>query len=331
LSQGCPWIHTGKNHFTKTKNIFAFPLSNFHFSDPESLDIACYRGAVSATLPSGRAFCFYRPLPDHTRLLSHASGPATAYFVGAFLMQRRFFMATAAQINANRANAQKSTGPRSVEGKTASSLNALKHGADAASAIIPGEDPALYERIVAEYRRDLQPYGAIEEFQVDTIIRADWQRRRLQRIETNLYRQLLSEGITPGEIDVKVLRDSPTGKLLLKIWSQLNSLDRASHRALSELRRIRRERHQKDLEEIEQGLALPPGAGAIFAAAREQWLQRNEPNSPAKPAPDAAPVNPALPHGRASRSASLPDAGSVPVYTTNEPASDKEALLEARP
>ena len=149
-------------------------------------------------------------------------------------------MATAAQIAANRANAQKSIGPRTIQGKTASSLNALKHGAAAASVILPGEDAAEYDRIVADYHSDLRPCGAIEEFQVNTIIRADWQRRRLERIENSLYRQLLSEGETPDEIDVNVLRDSPTGKLLRRVWSQIASLERACQRALTELRRLRR-------------------------------------------------------------------------------------------
>jgi hypothetical protein len=204
-------------------------------------------------------------------------------------------MATAAQILANRANAQKSTGPRTVEGRTASSLNALKHGADAASVILPGEDPAEYDRIVAEYHRDLQPQCALEELQVNIIIHSDWQRRRLQRIEANLYRQLLSEGDTPTEIDVKVLRDSQTGKLLRKIWSQIASLDRACARALAELRRIGRVREQAMVEQMEAALALPPEAGAIFAKHSEQLRQKwNEAKSPAKSAPDPASDNPAL-------------------------------------
>jgi len=49
-------------------------------------------------------------------------------------------MATPAQIAANRTNAQKSTGPRSVEGKAASRFNALKHGMDAKSIVLPNED-----------------------------------------------------------------------------------------------------------------------------------------------------------------------------------------------
>jgi len=56
-------------------------------------------------------------------------------------------MATPAQILANRANAQKSTGPRSVEGKAASRFNALKHGLDVQSVspakIRPSTRPSL--------------------------------------------------------------------------------------------------------------------------------------------------------------------------------------------
>ena len=49
-------------------------------------------------------------------------------------------MATPAQITANRANAQTSTGPR---------FNALKHGIDAASIVTPGEDRAVYDALAA--------------------------------------------------------------------------------------------------------------------------------------------------------------------------------------
>jgi hypothetical protein len=202
-------------------------------------------------------------------------------------------MATAAQITANRANAQKSTGPRTVEGKSASSMNALKHGANSASRLLPGEDPAQYERLVSEYNRDIRPDGALEQFQVDTLIRADWQRRRLQRIEADLYRQLLAEGVDPEQLDVSLLRDSPTGKLLLKIWGQIAANERAHLRALSEIRRLRRERDQNDMQFIEEALAMPE-LPAVIQAERDRRLARNEPNSGSKPVPARDSDNPAL-------------------------------------
>jgi len=137
--------------------------------------------------------------------------------------------------------------------------------------VIPGEDPAEYQRVVADYRSDLRPSTALEHFQVDIMIHSYWQRRRLEKIEAKLYCELLSEGDTPGEIDVKVLRDSATGKLLRKVWSQIASLERAASRALAELRRIQKERAQE-------------------AATQEeaQPLARNEPNF--RPRPDRQPV-----------------------------------------
>ena len=49
-------------------------------------------------------------------------------------------MSSLRQIEANRLNSQKSTGPRSAEGKAAASMNALKSGIDAQSNIIRGEN-----------------------------------------------------------------------------------------------------------------------------------------------------------------------------------------------
>ena len=52
---------------------------------------------------------------------------------------------SAAKLEANRRNAERSTGPRSQEGKSRSRLNALTHGMTAESAIVPGEDSAEFE------------------------------------------------------------------------------------------------------------------------------------------------------------------------------------------
>ena len=65
-------------------------------------------------------------------------------------------MSTLRQIEANRRNAQKSTGPTSVTGKAASSMNALKTGINAKSFVLPYENVAdLQQLIEAERQREL--------------------------------------------------------------------------------------------------------------------------------------------------------------------------------
>src|SRR5450755_1698093 len=96
-------------------------------------------------------------------------------------------MSSQAQIDANRLNSKKSTGPTSPEGKAASSLNALKSGIDAASHIIRGEDPAELESLTAAFLLQFQPAGPNQLALVDTLIAAEWTARRLRRIEAELW------------------------------------------------------------------------------------------------------------------------------------------------
>src|SRR4029450_566738 len=117
-------------------------------------------------------------------------------------------MASPAQINANRANALKSPGPRSAEGKSASRFNALKHGIDAASIVIPGEDPADYDALVVAYHRDFRPESPPKTPPADPMLPADWQKPRLQRVEAALHRPLLAE--PPGaSLAAALLSDTP--------------------------------------------------------------------------------------------------------------------------
>ena len=99
-------------------------------------------------------------------------------------------MATFNQFEANRLNAQKSTGPRTPAGKEASRFNALQHGIDARHTIIPGENQADLERLANEYQDQLRPETPVERYLVDTLISSDWLRRRLHRAQADLYHVL---------------------------------------------------------------------------------------------------------------------------------------------
>ena len=154
-------------------------------------------------------------------------------------------MATPAQLAANRANAQRSTGPRSVEGKSVSRFNALQHGADAASPIIPGEDPGEYQHLAGEYLQCLAPQTPDEQYHVQTMIDSDWQKRRLSRLETECYHILDTE--SPGiSLADAILAATPAAKLLARTQRQLAAHQRVWYRAFTELRRQREREADED-------------------------------------------------------------------------------------
>jgi hypothetical protein len=93
-------------------------------------------------------------------------------------------MATEKQVQANRNNAKKSTGPRTGEGKARASQNALKHGLLANGAVLPGEDPVEFEAQLAALEDAIQPGDALEHELVRQIADAQWRLRRLSRLET---------------------------------------------------------------------------------------------------------------------------------------------------
>ena len=83
-------------------------------------------------------------------------------------------MATDKQIAANRLNAQLSTGPRTEEGKAASSRNAIKHGLFTEALLIPGEDQQHLEDLRQQFLTDYLPAGAEEELLVEEIASSAW-------------------------------------------------------------------------------------------------------------------------------------------------------------
>jgi hypothetical protein len=106
-------------------------------------------------------------------------------------------MATAAQIVANRVNAQLSTGPRTPEGQTASSSNAKSHGLTSRSAFVPGEDPQEYQLFHHAYADRYLPKNMIEQKMVSELADLEWRLRRVPEFEAQLikveYRKLTTD------------------------------------------------------------------------------------------------------------------------------------------
>jgi hypothetical protein len=86
------------------------------------------------------------------------------------------------RLEANRKNAQKSTGPRTAKGKAIVGMNAVKWGIFTKRVVVHGlqirERSKEFEELRERLREELAPVGAVEEMLVDRVVTAHWRLRR---------------------------------------------------------------------------------------------------------------------------------------------------------
>ena len=141
-------------------------------------------------------------------------------------------MATQRQIEANRANATKSTGPRTPAGKAKACLNAFSHGFAGGVHFLRDEDPKEFNALLADLTRDHEPATHTEQILVEKMALNQWLSLRATRLQS----------ITLGTREP--WKPIPT-ELGLLIRYQ-TAADRAFHKAHAELLKIQKER--KNLE-----------------------------------------------------------------------------------
>jgi hypothetical protein len=110
-------------------------------------------------------------------------------------------MATKKQIRANRKNAQRSTGPKSVQGKEKVSGNRITHGILSNKLLLEGEDPDEYLALLDDLLGQLRPAGALELGLVEKIAVILWRQRRLVCAETATIDLALQPGRVAGEVE----------------------------------------------------------------------------------------------------------------------------------
>src|SRR5689334_21427969 len=89
------------------------------------------------------------------------------------------------RIAANRANAPKSTGPKTPQGKAASKMNGFKHGLLSREVLVSGEDEDQLTALHEWFRDDLNPVGPREEMLVDQVVTTHWRLRRVLAVEAS--------------------------------------------------------------------------------------------------------------------------------------------------
>jgi hypothetical protein len=160
-------------------------------------------------------------------------------------------MATERQIQANRLNAKKSTGPKTAAGLMRSSQNRLRHGLSAGALVVGDEDPTELADLQRSYAETFKPQGPLEEQLVLHMTMGAWSIRRAHRIEANSF---------PNA------SDSPWHWVRLEnILRYGSAAERSFYRSLDTLMRIQ-ERRSAHVEPMTSSMALPALENAKDAA-----------------------------------------------------------------
>ena len=141
-------------------------------------------------------------------------------------------MPTEAQIAANRANAQLSTGPKTEAGKEAIAFNNLRHGLAGAFHLLPWESKEEFESLQLALRADHRPQGVTEQILVERMAQHEWLRQRA------LYLQNLCFN-ADGLID-------ETKQFSLYLRYQTTH-ERAFHKCLNDLLKLRAEKRKEQI------------------------------------------------------------------------------------
>jgi hypothetical protein len=158
-------------------------------------------------------------------------------------------MATIHQIDANRRNAEKSTGPRTPEGKAAVGMNALKHGLRARTVVLPGENPDEFYQLCHDLEAEWHPKSRSEQFYLEQMAVSQWKLARMEVSEANIFENASTS--------------KNQAQLLERIWQAQVRMERSYARAQRELESLQSSRRRQEAVPAPQ----PPVDVARAAAA----------------------------------------------------------------
>jgi hypothetical protein len=163
-------------------------------------------------------------------------------------------MSTEAQSNANRRNAEKSTGPKTPEGKAVVAQNALTHGLSAEREILGFEDHSEYERHKEKVLGELKPTGYIEEMLAQRIVSLSWRVRRADRMQNAVMEYLAAKqtggpSATEHALGKTVAKDFQEQLILNRMEMYEGRIERRLHKAMMEFQRWRLMQQKEDEEE----------------------------------------------------------------------------------
>ena len=129
---------------------------------------------------------------------------------------------------ANRQNAQKSSGPKTPEGKAAIRFNALTYGLRTRATLLAQENGQEYSQLWDELEADWQPQNRTERCYLETMVTSQWLLKRVAESESRIY-----ERIAFGEEQFK---------MLAYVAKQRAQLERSFRTAVADMKQSQKER-----------------------------------------------------------------------------------------
>ena len=172
-------------------------------------------------------------------------------------------MTSKKQIEANRRNAKKSTGPKTEEGKAKSSMNALKHGLTSQRVWLNEEEKKDFHGFRLGLVDELEPWGSLETQFVCRIAAQMWRLARVPGIETELLEKMSYDRVegTYTSLGEAFHKDIATYDGSLGRLARYEAiLDRSLIRLLNEYRKIQADRRRREKQHAEDWAraGLPP-------------------------------------------------------------------------
>jgi len=181
----------------------------------------------------------------------------------------------------NHANSLHSTGPRTEQGKQRSSLNALRHGLTARTAVLPTEDPDDYQRHIQQFLDEHKPATPTETQLVHEIANTAWRLNRIPSLEAELLSQDPSPQSLIPQLASLGLHGSRLSRQFQKALEQLRDIQeercRLERRQLTEAAEIfiRHQRKQLRSQPTGRPTACPTGCPQMMAS----FFQNNKSSS----------------------------------------------------
>ena len=160
---------------------------------------------------------------------------------------------TPTRSRANRANALLSTGPRTDSGKQRSSLNALRHGLTAASAVLPSEDQAAFDAHRRDFFDEYQPATPTETQLTQELADTAWRLNRIPSLEAALLDRAANPPTDQARIDFDIV---DAHRALATLGLHYQRLSRQFQKAVDKLREIQSERRHDQERALKRAAAL---------------------------------------------------------------------------